>query len=183
MLVARRATASVKAISVGVDCGAVPDFAFSFLLSSPGYGERGREIFGSGVDISISLSGILPSPPKSESTSIISLMTLDEKIACLGTDPSVPRLGIKGSHHVEGIHGLAQGGPANWRPKRIVPTTIFPQGIGMAETWDVDMLRQAGEIEGFEARYIFQSPRYGQGGIVIRSPNADMGRDPRWGRT
>ena len=57
------------------------------------------------------------------------------------------------------------------------------QGIGMAETWDVDMLRQAGEIEALEARYIFQSPRYGQGGIVIRSPNADMGRDPRWGRT
>jgi beta-glucosidase len=122
-------------------------------------------------------------PIEERINSIISLMTLDEKIACLSTDPSVPRLGIKGSHHVEGIHGLAQGGPANWRPKRIVPTTIFPQGIGMAETWDVDMLRQAGEIEGYEARYIFQSPRYGQGGIVIRSPNADMGRDPRWGRT
>ena len=122
-------------------------------------------------------------PIEERVNNIISLMTLDEKIACLGTDPSVPRLGIKGSHHVEGIHGLAQGGPANWRPKRIVPTTIFPQGIGMAETWDVDMLRRAGEIEGYEARYIFQSPKYGQGGIVIRSPNADMGRDPRWGRT
>ena len=116
-------------------------------------------------------------------SNIISLMTLDEKIACLGTDPSVPRLGIRGSRHVEGIHGLAQGGPANWRPPRIVPTTIFPQGIGMAETWDVEMLRQAGEIEGYEARYIFQSPNYHQGGIVIRSPNADLGRDPRWGRT
>ena len=110
-------------------------------------------------------------------------MTLDEKIACLSTNPSVPRLSIKGSPHVEGIHGLSQGGPANWRPKRIVPTTIFPQGIGMAETWDVAMLRQAGEIEGYEARYIFQSPKYSQGGIVIRSPNADLGRDPRWGRT
>src|SRR5713226_8746794 len=32
---------------------------------------------------------------------IISLMTLEEKLACLGTDPSVPRLGIKGSRHVE----------------------------------------------------------------------------------
>lgn len=116
-------------------------------------------------------------------SNIISLMTLDEKIACLGTDPSVPRLGIRGSRHVEGIHGLAQGGPANWRPPRIVPTTIFPQGIGMAETWDVEMLRQAGEIEAYEARYIFQSPNYHQGGIVIRSPNADLGRDPRWGRT
>ena len=122
-------------------------------------------------------------PVEERITNILSLMTLDEKIACLSTNPSVPRLGIKGSPHVEGIHGLSQGGPANWRPKRIVPTTIFPQGIGMAETWDVDMLRQAGEIEGYEARYIFQSPKYGQGGIVIRSPNADLGRDPRWGRT
>ena len=122
-------------------------------------------------------------PVEERVNNIVSLMKLDEKIACLGTDPSVPRLGIRGSRHVEGIHGLAQGGPANWRPPRIVPTTIFPQGIGMAETWDVDMLRQAGEIEGYEARYIFQSPNYHQGGIVIRSPNADLGRDPRWGRT
>ena len=122
-------------------------------------------------------------PAEERIQNLLSLMTLDEKIACLSTDPSIPRLGIKGSRHVEGIHGLAQGGPANWRPKRIVYTTIFPQGIGMAETWDVEMLRRAGEIEGYEARYIFQSPKYGQGGIVIRSPNADMGRDPRWGRT
>src|SRR5215471_21404803 len=122
-------------------------------------------------------------PIEERVSNIVSLMTIDEKIACLGTNPSVPRLGIKGSPHVEGIHGLAQGGPANWRPKRIVPTTIFPQGIGMGETWDVQMLHQAGEIEGYEARYIFQSPKYGQGGIVIRSPNADLGRDPRWGRT
>jgi beta-glucosidase len=122
-------------------------------------------------------------PAEDRITNILSLMTLDEKISCLSTNPSVPRLGIKGSPHIEGIHGVAQGGPANWRPKRIVPTTIFPQGIGMAETWDVDMLHQAGEIEGYEARYIFQSPKYRQGGIVIRSPNADLGRDPRWGRT
>jgi len=122
-------------------------------------------------------------PVEERITNILSLMTLDEKIAGLSTNPSVPRLGIKGSPHVEGIHGLAQGGPANWRPKRIVPTTIFPQGIGLGETWDVGMLHQAGEIEGYEARYIFQSPKYGQGGIVIRSPNADLGRDPRWGRT
>jgi hypothetical protein len=39
---------------------------------------------------------------------LLSLMTLDEKIACLGTNPSVPRLGIKASGHVEGIHGLAR---------------------------------------------------------------------------
>jgi hypothetical protein len=38
---------------------------------------------------------------------IVSLLTLDEKIACLGTNPNVPRLGIKGSDQLEGLHGLA----------------------------------------------------------------------------
>ena len=109
-------------------------------------------------------------------------MTIDEKIDCLDTNPSVPRLGIKGSGHVEGIHGLTQGGPGKWGRPQTVPSTTFPQGIGLGETWDREILRQAGEVEGYEARYVFQSPKYSQGGIVIRSPNADIGRDPRWGR-
>ena len=114
---------------------------------------------------------------------VLSLMTIDEKIECLDTNPSVPRLGIKASGHVEGIHGLTQGGPGKWGRPLTVPSTTFPQGIGLGETWDTDILRQAGEVEGYEARYVFQSPKYKQGGIVIRSPNADIGRDPRWGRT
>src|SRR5437868_766211 len=114
---------------------------------------------------------------------ILSLMTLDEKIECLDTNPSVPRLGIKASGHVEGIHGLTQGGPGKWGRPLTIPSTTFPQGIGLGETWDKDLLRQVGAVEGYEARYVFQSPKYHQGGIVIRSPNADLGRDPRWGRT
>jgi beta-glucosidase len=125
-----------------------------------------------------------PNLPSNERIkNILSLMTLDEKIACLGTNPSVPRLGIKGSGHVEGIHGLTQGGPAKWGHPATIPTTTFPQGIGLAETWDPDIVRQVGAIEGYEARYVFQSSKYHQGGIVVRSPNADLGRDPRWGRT
>ena len=110
-------------------------------------------------------------------------MTIDEKIECLDTNPSVPRLGIKASGHVEGIHGLTQGGPGKWGRPLTIPATTFQQGIGLGETWDAELLRQAGHIEGYEARYVFQSPKYHQGGIVIRSPNADIGRDPRWGRT
>jgi len=113
---------------------------------------------------------------------ILSLMTIDEKIECLDTNPSVPRLGIKASGHVEGIHGLTQGGPGKWGRPQTVPSTTFPQAIGLGETWDPEILRHAGEVEGYEARYVFQSPKYNQGGIVIRSPNADIGRDPRWGR-
>ena len=114
---------------------------------------------------------------------LLSLMNIEEKISCLGTNPSVPRLGIKASGHVEGIHGLAQGGPGKWGRPKTIPTTTFPQGIGLGETWDPELLRQVANVEGYEARYIFQSSKYHQGGIVIRSPNADLGRDPRWGRT
>jgi beta-glucosidase len=123
-------------------------------------------------------------PADQRITNLLSLMTIDEKIACLGTDPSVPRLGVKGSRHVEGIHGLAQGGaPSKWGRPAVIPTTTFPQGIGLGETWDPDLLQQVAAVEGYEARYVFQSTKYHQGGIVVRSPNADLGRDPRWGRT
>ena len=122
-------------------------------------------------------------PVEERVDSIISLLTLDEKIACLGTNPSVARLGIKGSGHVEGLHGLAQGGPGKWGRPSVIPTTTFPQAIGMAESWDPEIIKQAAAIEGHEARYIFQSSKYKQGALVIRAPNADLGRDPRWGRT
>ena len=112
---------------------------------------------------------------------LLSLMTLEEKVECLGTNPSVPRLGVKGSGHSEGLHGLAQGGPGGWGREHPTTTTTFPQAIGMAETWDREVVSRAAEAEAVEARYIFQ--RYGRGGLVIRAPNADLGRDPRWGRT
>jgi len=115
--------------------------------------------------------------------SLIGCMTLKEKIDCLSTSPNLPRLGLRLSGHVEGLHGLSQGGPANWTPKRKVPTTIFPQSYGLGQTWDKELIRRVAAVEGFEARYIFQSPEYRQGALIIFSPNADLGRDPRWGRT
>jgi beta-glucosidase len=122
-------------------------------------------------------------PVEKRIDNIISLMTLDEKINCLGTNPGVPRLGIKGSGHIEGLHGVALGVPGGWGRRTPIPTTTFPQSIGMAETWDPALLKQAAAIEGYEARYVFQSDSFKRGGLVIRAPNADLGRDPRWGRT
>ena len=122
-------------------------------------------------------------PVEKRIDNIISLLTLDEKINCLGTNPTIERLGIKGTGHVEGLHGLAMGLPGSWGRKTPVPTTSFPQSIGMAETWDPELLKQAAAIEAIEARYMFQSEKYQKGGLVIRAPNADLGRDPRWGRT
>ncbi|HSN08105.1 MAG TPA: glycoside hydrolase family 3 C-terminal domain-containing protein [Hanamia sp.] len=114
---------------------------------------------------------------------IISLMTLDEKISCLSTNPSVPRLGIKGTGQMEGLHGVALGGPGGWGRRKLVTTTMFPQSYGLGETWDTALIRKVAATEAYEARYIFQSEKYHTGDLVIRAPNADLGRDPRWGRT
>lgn len=133
-------------------------------------------------------------PVEDRINNILSLMTLDEKMKALSTNPDVPRLGIHGSGHVEGLHGLALGGPGGWAGRGLqpFPTTQFPQSVGLGETWDPALLRQAAAIEGYEARYIFQSEkfkvmRFGElrprGGIVIRAPNSDLARDPRWGRS
>ncbi len=116
-------------------------------------------------------------------TALLSAMTLDEKIACLGTNPSVPRLGVVGAPHVEGLHGLTLGGPGEWGRDQPVCTTTFPQAIGLAESWDPELLERVAAVEAYETRYLFQSPRYRRGGLVVRAPNADLGRDPRWGRT
>src|SRR5664279_549891 len=93
-------------------------------------------------------------PVEKRIDNIISLLTLDEKVGCLGTNPTVARLGIKGTGHTEGLHGLAVGVPGGWGRKTPVATTTFPQAIGMGETWDPGLVMQAANIEGYEARYI-----------------------------
>jgi beta-glucosidase len=122
-------------------------------------------------------------PIEERVTNIVSLMTLDEKVAFLNSRPGVPRLGIRAMGHCEGLHGLAQGGPSNWGRRNPHPTTIFPQAYGMAETWDAELMRQAGAVEGYEARYMVQNEKFHRGALIVRAPNADLGRDPRWGRT
>jgi beta-glucosidase len=116
---------------------------------------------------------------------LISLMTTDEKLNCLSTRISVPRLGITGTHTVEGLHGLAYSGPANWGVKgtKASPTTTFPQSIGLAEMWDPDMLQLVAGWEATECRYLAQNKKFGVSGLIVFAPNADLGRDIRWGRT
>jgi beta-glucosidase len=122
-------------------------------------------------------------PIEERVNNIVSLMTLDEKVAFLSQVPGVDRLGIKRMGQEEGLHGLAQGTPGGWGRRGPITTTTFPQSYGMGETWDPEIIRQAGAIEGYEARYVYQSPKYQRGGLIMRAPNADLGRDPRWGRT
>jgi beta-glucosidase len=125
-------------------------------------------------------------------TNIISLLTPEEKVDVLGANyylggrggpgPSLNRLGIKGYNQGEGLHGLSRGRADS---PNAIPTTTFIQAIGLGETWDPDLLLKAAAVEGYEARWLNQTAKYSRGGsqsLIIRAPNADLGRDIRWGR-
>ena len=116
---------------------------------------------------------------------LLGRLTVEEKILLMSDHPKIPRLGIEFSGQVEGLHGLALGGPGGWggRGRQPMPTTTFPQEKGLGATWDTDLLKKIGTLEGFEARYDYQNPTFIRGGVVVRAPNADLSRDPRWGRT
>ena len=109
-------------------------------------------------------------------------LTLDEKVALLSTDLGVPRLGIPHCWQVEGLHGLSLSGPGKEKPDTI-PTTIFPQAYGLGETWDPELLRRIAAQVAEEARYYSQIDSGRRCMLVMRAPNADLARDPRWGRT
>ena len=119
--------------------------------------------------------------PEARINDLLSHMTLEEKIDCLGTNTAVPRLGVKSFRSSEGIHGVVQREP---RPGRNpIYTTQFPQPPGMGETWDPEIVREAASVEGAEARYISEQPRYNRQILMLWGPQADLARDPRWGRS
>jgi beta-glucosidase len=112
---------------------------------------------------------------------LLSLMTIDEKVSCLSTNTGVPRLRVMSYGSSEGIHGVVQ---REGRGKRLpVTTTQFPQPPGMGESWDPDLVRQAGGVEGYEARFITQTAKYDRQILMLWGPQADLARDPRWGRS
>ncbi len=106
-------------------------------------------------------------------------MTLQEKVAQLqDRAPAIERLNVQGYNWWnEGLHGIARAGEA----------TVFPQAIGLAATWDRELLKAVGTTVGTEARAKFNSqPKQGDSaryyGLTIWSPNINIFRDPRWGR-
>lgn len=113
---------------------------------------------------------------------LIARMTLDEKVDALGNNTQVPRLGIQASGSVEGLHGIVLGGPT-YGDRANTPTTGFPQAYGLGETWDTDLLHRVATYIGTENRYLFQNAKYRKSGLIMWTPNVDLGRDPRWGRT
>jgi len=124
-------------------------------------------------------------PSEQRISDLLGRLTLDEKVSLMSGSPQIPRLGIAFSGQVEGLHGLALGGPGHWegKGKQPLPTTTFPQERGLGNTWDPELMQKIGALEGYEARFYYQSPAYDRGGVVVRAPNVDLARDPRWGRS
>src|SRR5579864_6547485 len=112
---------------------------------------------------------------------LLGRLTLQEKVDLMGGHPKVPRLRLVLSDEAEGLHGLALGGPGGWGPRgrQPLPTTTFPQEKGLGNTWDTELMKKIGALEGQEARYYYQNAVFSFGGVVVRAPNADLSRDPR----
>jgi exo-1,4-beta-glucosidase (EC 3.2.1.74) len=112
---------------------------------------------------------------------LLSQLTIDEKCAWFTLRPRTERLGIAVSTcGGEGAHGVqARAGQGEAYPP--TPTTSFPQPVGMAATFDRELIRKAGDVTGKESR-AFENA-VGKGGHCRLAPTVDLCRDPRWGRT
>ena len=110
---------------------------------------------------------------------LIGRMTLEEKVSQMrDRAPAISRLHIpRYDWWNEGLHGVAFAGNA----------TNFPQVIGMAATWDTDLVHSMAQTISTEAR-----AKYNQAmrendyemffGLTFWAPNINIFRDPRWGR-
>jgi beta-glucosidase len=111
---------------------------------------------------------------------LVSRLTLEEKISqMVHTAAAIPRLGIpQYNWWSEGLHGAAREGYA----------TVFPQAIGLAATFDPDLLHKEADVVAteFRAKYAQRIQQKGYSdwfhGLTVWSPNINIFRDPRWGR-
>ena len=110
---------------------------------------------------------------------LVDQMTLEEMAEQLRFDaPAIERLGVNEYNWwSEGLHGVARAGSA----------TVFPQAIGMAATWDDEIIEKEAEVISTEARakynaYSSEGDRDIYKGLTLWSPNVNIFRDPRWGR-
>ncbi len=110
---------------------------------------------------------------------LVSRMTLEEKVTqMVHNAPAIPRLDIPAYNWWnEALHGVARAGTA----------TMFPQAIGMAATFDEELIYKVADIISTEGRAKYHEfQRKGDYGIykglTFWSPNINIFRDPRWGR-
>lgn len=113
---------------------------------------------------------------------LLSRMTVEEKISLLrATAPAIERLDIEKYYHGnEALHGVVR--PGNF--------TVFPQAIGLASTWNPELIHEISTVISDEARGRWNELEQGkkQTGqfsdlLTFWSPTVNMARDPRWGRT
>jgi beta-glucosidase len=112
-------------------------------------------------------------------TDLVSRMTLEEKILQMVYDaPAIERLDIPAYNWWnECLHGVGRAGVA----------TVFPQAIGLAATWNTDLMGQVATVISDEARakhheMVRRGIRHIYTGLTFWSPNINIFRDPRWGR-
>ncbi len=110
---------------------------------------------------------------------LVSRMTLEEKVSQLSHyADEVEHLGIpQYNWWNECLHGVARAGKA----------TVFPQAIGMAATFDRELMFKMADITSTEARAKYHDflsrDKHGMyQGLTFWSPNINIFRDPRWGR-
>ncbi len=110
---------------------------------------------------------------------LVSRMILEEKISQMQNGAAaIPRLGIpEYDWWNECLHGVARNGIA----------TVFPQAIGMAATWNPELIKEEADIISTEARAKYHeavrnNERGRYKGLTFWSPNINIFRDPRWGR-
>ncbi|NHJ21369.1 MAG: glycoside hydrolase family 3 protein [Candidatus Lokiarchaeota archaeon] len=110
---------------------------------------------------------------------LVSQMTLEEKISQLLNDAgSIDRLKVpKYNWWNEALHGVGLAGLA----------TVFPQAIGLAASFDLDMMHRVANAISDEGRAkhheaVRSNERKIYQGLTFWSPNVNIFRDPRWGR-
>ncbi len=118
-------------------------------------------------------------PAEQRAKDVIARLTLDEKVLQMqNSAPAIPRLNIPAyDWWNEALHGVARAGEA----------TVFPQAIGMAATWDTDLMHRVADAISTEARAkyneaIRQNDHSRYHGLTFWSPNINIFRDPRWVR-
>ena len=110
---------------------------------------------------------------------LVAKMTLAEKCAQMRYDaPAIERLGVKAYNWWnECLHGVGRSGTA----------TVFPQAIGMAASFNTDLVYEVATAISDEARAKYNEyKKFGSTliyqGLTFWSPNINIFRDPRWGR-
>ena len=96
----------------------------------------------------------------------------------MNDSPAIDRLGIPAYNWWnECLHGVARAGRA----------TVFPEAIGLAATWDTDLIFRVATAISDEARakyneFVRRGKRNIYQGLTFWTPNINLFRDPRWGR-